>query len=85
MQHRSINQRLKRAKSPEAKAEAIAEWLSGWRREQNQLITALERAVSQDDYDNTCIALGQLKAVLDKKMVALPGVFAELLKSQNSI
>lgn len=83
MQHRSINQRLKRAKSPAAKSEIISEWVSSWKHEQNQLIKSLEKAVSQDNYDNTCIALGQLKTVLDKKMSALPGVFLDLINDDQ--
>jgi len=83
-QTRPINDRLKRAKSAESKAATIKGWLNKWVREQNQLIADLEQAVSHDDYDATCIALGQLKMVLSKKMTALPNIFEQILKIDNA-
>lgn len=82
-QHRSISQRLNRAKSKEAKAAALVDWISGWKREQDTLIAQLERAVSRNDYHQTCITLGQLKAVINKKMTALPTVISHLMIDKN--
>lgn len=77
-QHRSISQRLKRAKSPAAKLAAATDWAKNWHHEQAALIRDLERAVSNDDYDQLCIVTGQLKAVTGKRFEALPKVVVAL-------
>jgi hypothetical protein len=78
-QHRSISQRLKRAKSIESKMEAAQDWAANWQREQEGLIRDLEQAISNDDYDQLCIISGQLKAVSQKRFIALPKVISALL------
>jgi hypothetical protein len=80
MQHRSISQRLKKAKSPEVKQEVALDWAANWQTEQLQLIQLLEQAVKRDDYDNLCIVTGQLKAVTQKRLEALPKVIKALTK-----
>lgn len=77
-QHRSITQRLKRAKSPASKLAAASDWAANWQQEQTGLIRDLERAVADDDYDQLCIASGQLKAVTIKRFTALPKVIEAL-------
>lgn len=78
-QHRSISQRLKRAKSVESKQEAAQDWAANWQREQAGLIRDLEQAISNDDYDQLCIVSGQLKAVTEKRFDALPKVITALI------
>jgi hypothetical protein len=78
-QHRSINQRLARAKSPEAKALTLKEWANSWQQEQMQLISAIGKAIADNDYDTQCILIGELKAVSVKKFEALPKVLLSLL------
>jgi hypothetical protein len=70
-QHRSITQRLQRAKSPEARRAVVTDWAANWRNEQMGLIRDLERALKADDYDQLCIATGQLKAVSEKRLSGL--------------
>lgn len=77
-QHRSISQRLKIAKSPEVKQEVALDWAANWHTEQLQLIQQLEQAVKRDDYDKLCIVTGQLKAVTQKRLEALPKVIKAL-------
>ena len=78
MQHRSISQRLKKAKSIEVRREILRDWSAAWQREQMELIGQLEQAIKHDDYDALCIATGQLKAVSQKKFEALPRVIETL-------
>ena len=73
-QHRSITQRLQRAKSPEARRAAVTDWAANWRNEQMGLIRDMERALKADDYDQLCIATGQLKAVSEKRLAGLARV-----------
>lgn len=77
-QHRSIAQRLRRAKSPESKREAALDWARNWGEEQMGLIRQLEQAVAQDDYDRLCTVTGQIKAVTDKRFAALPRVLTAM-------
>lgn len=73
-QHRSITQRLSRAKSPEAKREAALDWAANWAQEQSGLIRDLESALARDNYDDLCRAVGQIKTVSEKRLQALPKV-----------
>jgi hypothetical protein len=45
-----------------------------------QVFARLERAIQRNDYDELCIATGQLKAVMQKHFAALPNVFTESVK-----
>lgn len=83
-QQRSISQRLKKAKSPEAKLATVMEWSQSWTDEHNALIKRLEQALSNDDYDTNCIALGELKAASTKKLNALPNVLITLLNQSDT-
>jgi len=76
--HRSISQRLARAKSLDTKKEIALDWAKNWQHEQCKLITQLGMAVKNDDYDQLCIVTGQLKAVAEKRFSALPNVIANL-------
>lgn len=80
MQHRSINQRLKRAKSPESKAAALSDWAASWQNEQMMLIDKLGKANAKDDFDAMSILIGELRTMSAKKFEALPGVLSSLIK-----
>lgn len=84
MKHRSINQRLNRAKSLDTKREILTDWTANWKGEQLILIKQLEHAISNDDYDQLCIVAGQLKAVTDKRFDALPKIFDKLTVEADS-
>lgn len=77
-QHRSISQRLAKAKAMETKKEVALDWSANWAREQMQLVAQLEKAVAADDYDQLCIVTGQIKAVSIKRLEALPKVIEAL-------
>jgi hypothetical protein len=68
---RSITQRLKRAKSTEAKTEVALAWAAEWQREQFALIRLIEQGISRDDYDLLCRTTGQLKEMSRKRLPAL--------------
>lgn len=82
-QNRSISQRLAKAKSPESKEEAALDWAQSWEREQLALIAKLEQGIKHDNYDDLCIATGQLKAVSNKKFEALPKVITKLIEAAH--
>ncbi len=72
--HRSINQRLNRAKKIESKKAAANEWIDDWYKDQLAEIKKLERAISLNDYDALCRATGSLKQITLKRFAALPNV-----------
>lgn len=74
MQHRSISQKLKRAKSVASKTATVEEWALYWQTEQTFLIEQLEQAINKDDYDALCRTTGQLKVVTLKRFIALSSV-----------
>ena len=76
---RSIGERLSRAKTPEVKQEVALDWAASWQAEHDKLFKDIERAISHDNYDALCIAVGQLKTVHGKKFAALPGVIKKLV------
>lgn len=82
-QHRSISQRLAKAKSPETKREVVNDWIANWYKEQLSLIAQIEKAINHDDYDQLCIATGQLKAATEKRFTALPKVIQALVGGQG--
>lgn len=84
--HLSIGQKLKRAKTVEAKRATAIEWSQGWQEEHERLVQMLERSIQTNDYDLVCRATGQLKAVGKKRFDALPRVIQNLteLPEDNS-
>jgi len=82
-QHRSITQRLRRAKSTESKQEAALDWAANWQAEQLGLVKSLEWALAHDDYDALCRVTGHIKAVTDKRFIALPKVIEALTNGKD--
>lgn len=82
-QHRSISQRLKRAKSAETKKQIALEWSKAWKIEQDGLVNQLGQAIARNDYDAQCIALGELRAITDKRMTGLMSVINTLTEQFN--
>ena len=78
---RSISQRIEKAKYTDRKCEVIQDWASYWEEEQFELITQLEQAIKNDDYDLLCRTTGQLKAVSDKKFDGLSNALEKLRQS----
>lgn len=76
--HRSIGERLSRAKTIAVKQEVAQDWATSWRAEHDLLFAQIEQAIKRDDYDSLCISVGQLKVVNGKKFTALPGVITKL-------
>jgi hypothetical protein len=76
--HRSIRERLERAKSPAAKRETAYDWALSWREDQTDIVRQLQRAIEADDYDGLCRATGQLKEVTAKRFVGLASVIEGL-------
>lgn len=73
-QHRSISQRLQKAKSKESKQITALDWAANWQSEYSGLIYHLEQAIKNDNYDEFCIATGQLKAIGLKRFTGLQSV-----------
>ena len=82
-QHRSISQRLKRAKSTESKRLTLTEWAKSWESEQMHVISNLGNAIKDGDFDRECILCGELKALSIKKFEALPKVLNLLIDADD--
>ncbi len=72
--HRSIKQRLERAKDSALRLEIAQTWAREWEVEVMGIVGQLERAIGNDDYDLLCRSTGQLKEVQRKRMSALSNV-----------
>ena len=72
--HKSIGQRLKTDKPIEHKLMVAQSWVTEWEAQHSKLIAQLERSIQNDDYDQLCIATGQLKVEAKKRFTALPNV-----------
>lgn len=68
---RSISTRLKHVKSSEEADLVIVEWLKAWNDDQLRYIKRLEYAISNDSYDDLCIATGGLKRLTTRKFRGL--------------
>lgn len=76
MKHKSIGERMRIAKSLSSRRAAALDWAANWTAEVDGLIRDLERAAGPDATIGR--PLGQMKAVLDKRLGALPGVIDAL-------
>ena len=83
--HRSVSQRLKRAKSREAKQLTAINWATDWQQEQFELVALLEKAIKQSDHDKLCVATRQLKAVTNKRFEALLNVLSLLSANEPEL
>lgn len=68
----------------EVKREILNDWSASWSSEQLTLIKRIESAIRSDDYDELCVACGQLKAVTEKRFAALPKIFDRLTTEARS-
>ena len=71
MSRKTVTERMRRAKSSDDRIKIITEWLDAWKDEQTKLCERLSLAIDIHDFDEACIVNGQLRAVTDKKFVAL--------------
>ena len=76
---RSITQKLKRAWSKERLSEISDEWIAAWKKEQSGLIDRLGAAIEKDDFDEQCIATGELRAVTNKRFAGLKNAVKEII------
>ena len=81
---RSISERLRRAKTPEAMFVTITDWSADWRADQEDIVAQHEEAIQTMDYDALCSATGQLKAVTEKRFTGLAGVIRRLTDQHQS-
>lgn len=72
--HRSIGERLKRARSPEAKRAVASAWGSNWHDEQDAIVHDLALAINANDWEQAKFLHRQLKAVTDKRFGVLQSV-----------
>ncbi|WP_323034132.1 hypothetical protein [Pararhodobacter sp.] len=78
MSRKSIGERLKRAQTLDTWLEVAQDWAANWRADHEQTLARLERAVGMGRVDDAGQILGQLKALNDKAMGALPRVLDAL-------
>lgn len=78
MKHRSIGERMTRAKTLDSRREAALDWAANWREDHEETLALIERALQTGRISAAGQALGQLKALNDKAMSALPRVIEAL-------
>lgn len=83
MAHRSIKDRIRRAKSNEVRREVLTDWAANWRSDQEDIVRQFERAVSRRDYDALASLTGQLKAVTEKRFEGLASVIDALTEADD--
>lgn len=77
--HRSIGERLARAKSPEAIQAVLDAWVANWADDQMGIVEQLEFAARTGDRDTLISAIGQMRATTEKRMIGLRGVLHRLV------
>ena len=84
---RSIGERLKAARSPEARLETVTDWVADWRRDQMDIVRQLEQAIGDDpaamDWDDLSSATGQLRSVTERRFEGLAGLVRRLTEQTN--
>jgi hypothetical protein len=76
--HRSIGERLRKTKSLSVRQEIALEWAVDWINDHDQTLAQVERHLGQRQIAEAGLCLGQLKALNDKLMSALPRVIEAL-------
>ncbi|MBL1261142.1 MAG: hypothetical protein COB33_011480 [Thiotrichaceae bacterium] len=82
-QHISITQLLRKNYSCAEKKELALNWVDAWQLDQSKCITRLGIAVKNNDFDEQCIAVGQLKELSLKRFSALPNVIDAAFEAEN--
>ena len=78
----SISQRLKKARSPKARAEVLNDWVADWEEAQWHLLEQIEEALRTRNYDAACIAAGAFKNQIEKRFDGLEVVLRVLQEPQ---
>jgi len=81
--HRSIGERLSRAKSPKARLETLMEWNDEWRNEHQALLRKLKKSIIENNSKDIDFYLSQLDAVAIKRHDALQRIFERILKNER--
>ena len=76
--HRSIGERLRKAKTLAARVETATDWALNWQEDHDATLLNLEMAVSRRDWDAAARSTGQLKAMAEKRFPALHKVIDAL-------
>lgn len=76
--YRSIGERLRQAKSPEARQATVSSWSAAWQREQEDILRQLDAAIDVMDRSELRSAAGQLHEVTSKRFVGLQTVLRKL-------
>ncbi len=80
--HRSISERLARAKSPEARASVLADWVADWEESQWYLLEQIEAALRTGNHNAGCIAAGAFKNQIEQRFDGLETVLRILQEPQ---
>lgn len=75
---RAIGERLRRAGSLKTRREVAHDWATNWMRDHEHTLAEIERALGGGNAQEAGRYLGQLKALNDKAMTALPRVIDAL-------
>lgn len=72
--HRSIKQRLAKAKAPSLKRTIAHDWAKNWEDDQMDIVRQLRQGLRHEDMRTIAAAVMQLAAVTEKRFAALSGV-----------
>lgn len=78
MTRRAIGERMRKAGSLKVRREVAQDWAANWLRDHTETLAKLERAIGAGRLGDAGQYLGQLKALNDKAMSALPRVIDAL-------
>lgn len=81
--HRSISERLRRAKSPESRSAVLEAWVKNWEDDQMDVLAQIEAGIRHSDRDTLASAAGQLRAITDKRMAGLRNVLRILTEGDQ--
>lgn len=76
--HKSIGERMRRAKTLDKRRETAMDWAASWYADHLSVIYELEKALQHRDVASAGRYCGQLKVLHDKALSALPRVIDAL-------
>lgn len=78
---RAIGERLRRAKSPEARRHLVLSWAENWQRDLADILDTLNAGITGDDRELLTSAAGQLRSSTEKGFAGLERILETLLEN----
>lgn len=81
--HRSIGERLKRAKSPEVKQKVLRDWVKNWEDDHRMTMDDLREAIQTGDPHGIASGIASMRAIADKRFLALRRILDEAYSDEQ--